>query len=170
MKRSPHCRLESPTDAESWSAYHQIRRKILFENRGLVGTYDPDHPDERKPGNYPKLLVCDSEHVGVVRIDLTGDTAQLRRVAIDQSWQRRGLGRELIRLAEQFAIEHGARNLEASVAADAVGFYEKCGYRPMPLERVAGANVRMHKVLADAEQRVAPHGGPRGRRRVRSSP
>ena len=105
--------------------------------------YDPNHPDDRKP-NHPMLLLFDSRHVGVVRIDLVGDTAYLRRVAIDEPWQRNGHGRALIALAESFAIERGARRMESSVAPDAVGFYDKCGYTALP-HRVPGDSVHMYK-------------------------
>jgi len=123
------CELVSPSTDGEWASYHRIRRTILFERRGLFGLYDPNHPDDRKAGNFAKLLVCHSQHVGVVRIDLAGDVAYLRRVAIDESWQGQGLGRVLLTLSESFAIEHGARRMESSVADDAVTFYSKCGYR-----------------------------------------
>jgi GNAT superfamily N-acetyltransferase len=92
------------------------------------------------------LLLFDSRHVGVVRIDLEGDVAYLRRVAIDEPWQRRGLGRVLLALAESFSIEHGARRMESSVAPDAVGFYGKCGYRLTPTAS-PGDSVHMRKDL-----------------------
>jgi GNAT superfamily N-acetyltransferase len=125
----------------------------------LFGRYDADHPDERKVGNHPKLLVHGSEYVGVVRIDLTSETAYLRRVAVDRHWQRQGFGRELLRLAEDFVIEHGIRRVESAVAPDAVSFYLKCHYLALPVAGTAAPSVRMYKVLAPAEQRVAPHGG-----------
>ena len=92
------------------------------------------------------LLLFDSRHVGVVRIDLVGDTAYVRRVAIDEPWQRIGHGRALIALAESFAIQHGARRMESSVASDAVGFYDRCGYRILP-DGSSGASVHMYKDL-----------------------
>lgn len=140
------CALISPSSDEEWASYHRIRRTILFERRGQFGVYDPNRPDEHTPGKFAKLLVCDSHHVGVVRIDIAGDVAYLRRVAIEEPWQRQGLGRELIRLAESFAIEHGVRRMESSVAADAAGFYEKCGYA-LITPGASGANVHMFKNL-----------------------
>jgi len=137
--------LVSPTSDEEWTSYHRIRRTILFEKRGQFGVYDPDRPDDRAPDNFAKLLICDSHHIGVVRIDLAGDVAYLRRVAIDERWQRQGFGRILLRLAESFAAEHGARRIESSVAADAIGFYEKCGYRV--LSSGAGAAIHMGRDL-----------------------
>src|SRR5262245_50091226 len=86
------CALIAPQSAADWAAYHDIRRRILFENRGEHGVYDPNRPDERAPGHFAKLLVCASAYVGVVRVDVAGGTAYLRRVAIDEPYQRQGLG------------------------------------------------------------------------------
>ena len=138
--------LRSPATEQEWASFHRIRRSVLFEKRGLMDVYDPNHPDDRKPTNHPMLLLFDSRHVGVVRIDLVGDTAYLRRVAIDEPWQRNGHGRALVALAESFAIEHGARRMESAVASDAVGFYDKCGYIASPY-RVPGDSVHMYKDL-----------------------
>lgn len=136
------CALISPSSDEEWSSYHRIRRTILFEKRGQFGVYDPNHPDDHKPGNFAKLLVCSANHIGVVRIDLAGDVAYLRRVAIDEPWQRQGFGRLLITLSESFATGRGARRIESSAAADAIGFYDKCGYRLL-----SGSTVHMWKDL-----------------------
>ena len=122
---------------------------MLFEQRGLFGQYDPDHPDEHKPGNYPKLLTRETTYIGVVRIDVEGELALLRRVAIDEPWQRQGYGRLLIALSEAFALERGALRVESAVARDAVEFYRKCGYRFMP-SSTANASVRMAKLLCIA--------------------
>ena len=138
--------LISPSNDEEWASYHRIRRTILFERRGLIGVYDPNRPDDHKAGYFSKLLVRDSHHVGVVRIDLADDVAYLRRVAIDEPWQRQGLGRALLALAESFAREQGARRVESSVASDAVGFYDKCGYRVLSLSSLDGP-VHMRKDL-----------------------
>jgi len=120
--------LVSPTDARTWRSYHDIRRDVLFETRGRATAYDENHPDERAPGNHPKLLLYRGDPVGVIRIDVASPRALLRRVAIRADVQRSGHGRVLLSLAERFAAEHGCRQLESHVASDAVGFYQKCGF------------------------------------------
>ena len=42
--------------------------------------------------------------------------------------QRRGHGRALIALIEQFALANGCHELASHVASDAVEFYLKCGF------------------------------------------
>ena len=139
--------LVTPSSPADWDIYHDIRRVILFESRGRSGVYDPQHPDECKPNHFPKLLLFEKLSVGVIRIDIDGETARFRRVAIVADQQRRGHGRTLISLSETFSIEHNARKVEASVAADAVEFYRCCGYRALRGPDAVGS-VSMTKDLA----------------------
>jgi GNAT superfamily N-acetyltransferase len=142
------CALVDPQSDADWSAYHDIRRRILFERRGEHGVYDANRPDERAPGHYPKLLVRASHYLGAVRIDVAGATAYLRRVAIDEPYQRRGFGRTLLALAEAFARAQSSTRIESSVARDAVPFYAKCGYRLVSAEEAGAAHPQMYKELA----------------------
>ena len=158
------CALIAPRNDDDWVAYHDIRRRILFERRGELGVYDPNLPGpqtapsvcgtpaihggrERAPGHYPKLLVRASTYLGVVRIDVAGATAYLRRVAIDEPHQRQGLGRTLLALAEAFAREQAASRVESSVARDAVPFYLKCGYRLVGVDEADAPHPQMYKEL-----------------------
>jgi GNAT superfamily N-acetyltransferase len=120
--------LVTPASAGEWRAYHDIRRQVLFEARGHFGVYDENRPDDRAPGHHPKLLVYSGQPIGVVRIDIDGSTATLRRVAVRSDVQRLGHGRAMLALAQRFAEEAGCVTLESFVASDAVGFYQRCGF------------------------------------------
>ncbi len=120
--------LVTPADLAHWRAYHDIRRRVLFEARGQVGVYDEGRPDEKAPGHHPKLLLYRGDPIGVVRIDIDATTAILRRVAVRSDVQRVGHGRALLMLAQRFAQESGCVILVSYVAADAVGFYQRCGF------------------------------------------
>ncbi|MBC7897943.1 MAG: GNAT family N-acetyltransferase [Cytophagaceae bacterium] len=120
--------LRPPSAVEEWDAYHAIRRRVLFERRGVGHLYDPDHPDDRRDGNHPLVLVDDDRVVGVVRIDVAGTVAILRRVAIDESAQGCGYGRELLKQANDFARKHGCTEVQSFVAPDAVDFYARSGF------------------------------------------
>jgi GNAT superfamily N-acetyltransferase len=120
--------LRAPRDSDEWLAYHAIRRKVLFENRGEFGVYIENHPDELKSGHHPLVMVLSGVIIGVIRVDLSGRVAWFRRVAVREDLQRSGHGRVLLRLAESFAQEEGCNEARSDVAPDAVGFYERCGY------------------------------------------
>jgi GNAT superfamily N-acetyltransferase len=146
-----HCELIAPQSAADWAAYHDIRRRILFENRGEHGVYDANRSDDQAPGHFPRVLKRASAYIGVVRVDVADGTAYLRRVAIDEPHQRQGLGRTLLALAEAFARAQSATRVESSVAPDAVPFYLKCGYRLVAAEEAGAAHPQMYKDLAPRE-------------------
>jgi uncharacterized protein (TIGR00725 family) len=118
----------APSDVAEWRAYHDIRRRVLFEERGQFGVYDDTRPDETAPGHHSRLLLHRGDPVGVVRVDVEGTTAILRRVAVRSDAQRLGHGRALLSLAQRFARAEGCSRLLSHVAPDAVGFYRKCGF------------------------------------------
>lgn len=142
--------LVTPAEGTEWRAYHDIRRRVLFEARGQFGVYQEDGPDERAPGNHPKLLLYRGEPVGVVRIDIDATTAICRRVAIRSDVQRLGHGRVLLSLVQQFAQDMGCGQLASYVAPEAVGFYEQCGFaadRERTIGSSGGKSVFMTKRL-----------------------
>jgi GNAT superfamily N-acetyltransferase len=120
--------LRAPRNAEEWHAFHAIRRKVLFENRGKQEAYIENHPDDSKPGNHPLVFLHRDVVIGVVRVDVGETVAWFRRVAIREDLQRLGHGRVLLRLAEDFAKAHGCSEVRSNAAVEAVGFYERCGY------------------------------------------
>ena len=120
--------LRPPANEDEWRAFHAIRRKVLFENRGKSEIYDENHPDDARPGNYPLVLTYRDAVIGVIRVDVSESVALFRRVAIREDLQRMGHGRALLLLAEDFAKAHGCNEVRSNAAVEAVGFYERCGY------------------------------------------
>lgn len=148
MNGEPKYELKTPESTAEWTAYHDIRRKVLFENRGQFGVYNAEHPDEKFSGNYPLMLLLNGETIGVIRIDIRGSQALFRRVAIREYLQRKGHGRKLLALAESFAERHGCDHIGSDVAPDAVGFYERCGYTLVSVTSELGDSIPMQKKLA----------------------
>jgi GNAT superfamily N-acetyltransferase len=140
--------LRAPNTPQQWRYYHDIRRQVLWESRGRFGVYDEAHPDEYKPGNFPLLLTLAGEAIGVLRIDIDGTRAIFRRVAIRESWQGQGHGRQLMRMAEGFAKDRGCRHLFSDVDPEAVGFYEKCGFERNLTSEASEVHVAMEKWLS----------------------
>jgi GNAT superfamily N-acetyltransferase len=147
VSRSGAYELRSPSTEAEWAAYHRIRRTVLFEARGRIGAYDEHHPDERRPGNHPLLLLYDGEPVGVVRVDVDQGRATFRRVAVREDAQRLGHGRTLLALAEAFARTERCGVAQSYVDPGAVGFYERCGFARVSSEATAGTAVLMVKDL-----------------------
>ena len=139
--------LRAPANDGEWRALHDIRRKVLFENRGKFGTYIENHPDDFKAGHFPLVLLYQAVVIGVVRVEIVGTTAWLRRVAIREDLQRMGHGRVLLELAEAFAKSKSCDEVLSNAAVEAVGFYERCGYTPDLSESGPPDSVRVRKSL-----------------------
>src|ERR1700680_3664446 len=71
------------TAKHDWEDYHSIRRRVLWERRGL-SNYDDTHADEYKTSNHPLLLRLDGRAIGTVRLDEFGSgIGAIRLVAIE---------------------------------------------------------------------------------------
>lgn len=139
--------LRAPANQEEWRALHDIRRKVLFENRGKFDTYIENHPDDFKTGHHPLVLLYKGDVIGVVRVEVCERVAWLRRVAIREDLQRQGHGRVLLRLAETFAKAEGCDELVSNAADDAVGFYESCGFARDVSQIGPPHSVRVRKIF-----------------------
>jgi len=118
-------------DDDSWTAYHFIRRRVLYELRGR-SDYDNTHPDEFQEGHFPLLFNVGGEPVGTVRLDITSEdaaVATVRLVAILPQYQRRGIGKAMMNELERLAATKGTRQLNVHAAHDAVTFYQKLGWQ-----------------------------------------
>ena len=142
-----HCMIENehelrpPASNQEWLAFHAIRLKVLFKNRGKGESYNENHPDDFKTGHHPLILLYKGVVVGVIRVDVCETVAWFRRVAIREDLQRQGHGRVLLRLAEDFAKAQDCNEVRSNAAVEAGGFYECCGYmrelsRPAPSNSV----------------------------------
>ncbi|HEV7278544.1 MAG TPA: GNAT family N-acetyltransferase [Devosiaceae bacterium] len=145
--------LEPPANDDDWRAFHDIREAVLFIGRGRIGVYDRNHPHDRAPQNQCLLLKLDGRPVGTVRLDDFGDgSGCLRLVAVTEREQRRGHGRALSDLCDARMRALGFHTLKVNAAPEAVGFYEKLGWKRQlwdatELAGIAGDCVQMVKGL-----------------------
>jgi len=141
------------TSPEDWEVYHRIRREELFEARGRMGMYDPNHADEYQPSQLSLLLKGPYGGVATTRFDrLDASTAAIRLVAVDKALQGQGLGRILAELTVALAREQGVRRIVVNAHPTAVGYYERSGFRkeswnPDELVGIAGDCVQMVRHL-----------------------
>lgn len=55
-----------------WYEYHSLRRKVLWDARGLTG-YDDKHADDHIAANHPLLLRLNGRPIGTTRLDDFGN-------------------------------------------------------------------------------------------------
>lgn len=138
---------------EHWRAFHDIRRRELFEARGRPGIYNDNHPDDVADFAHPFVLELDGRIIGALRLDvLRAGRIALRLVAIAADEQAQGHGRAMSGLLETAARSLGGTELVVNAAPEAVGFYEKTGWSRFlwdPAELTGGAStcIQMRKLL-----------------------
>ena len=74
-------------------------------------------------------LIADETQVGLQR--LSDSEGELRRMAIDPTMRKKGLGSKLVRVIEEHAAAIGLSRLvltTGSIMAPAVSLYERCGW------------------------------------------
>ena len=137
-----------------WAAMHELRRRVLFApgRHAVEIIYDENHPDDRAENQVPLVLTLDEQVIGTARLDLRLDASIVRLVVITPELQRQGHGRLLDAMLTEKARELGSKALWVNAAHDAVGFYEKCGWRrqawdPDELVGIARSAVQMVKPL-----------------------
>lgn len=144
--------LRAVQSDDEWAAMHDIRRRVLFApgRHATDIVYDDNHPDDRAPENVPHILMLDEQPIGVARLDLKGDHAVVRLVAISPEHQRNGFGEIMDKMLTEKCWELGVKQMRVNAAPDAVGFYEKTGWRkeswdPEELVGIASNCVQMVK-------------------------
>lgn len=63
-----------------------------------------------------------------VLTEKNNETVQLRQMAVDQTIQGKGIGRQIVAFAEKIAKERGYSRLMMHARDVVIPFYEKCGY------------------------------------------
>lgn len=78
-----------------------------------------------------KLYAGSAAKEGETRfLDPKTDAARIRAMFIHPDFERRGIGREILRRCEAAAREHGFRKLELMAMLSGEAMYRACGYTP----------------------------------------
>lgn len=104
-----------------------LRRKILRTPLGLDFTAEElaAEADAYHVGAW-----CGEELIGCLVLEpLEEDTTKLRQVAVQEDWQRQGVGTALVHFAEALARQQGYRKIVLHAREAAVPFYLRLHYR-----------------------------------------
>lgn len=104
-----------------------LREKVLRIPLGL-SLYNEDTSGDAEDDVF---IAIESEKViGCLMSKNKGNNLiKLRQMAVDENWQGKGIGKLLMQTAEAFAIEIGIQKIELHARKNAIGFYERLGYR-----------------------------------------
>ena len=120
--------ITSPLSPEEFEMYYDLRWRKL-----------------RKPWNQPEgsekdtleetayhIMAClnDRIPIGIGRLHLNSpDEAQIRFMAVEDDYQKRGIGSMIIKELERKALESGVKYIVLNSRDTAIPFYEKHGYK-----------------------------------------
>jgi N-acetylglutamate synthase-like GNAT family acetyltransferase len=123
----PEVIILSPQTEAQFQQYYHLRWRIL-----------------RKPWNQPEgserstddahcyhIMATENNIIcAVARLEfISGSTAQLRYMAVDDLYQGRGIGRCIMQHMEEYARQNNTHDLFLNARESALGFYEKLGYK-----------------------------------------
>lgn len=105
----------------------KLRDEILRKPLGL--TFSTDELEKEKDN----LLIGayeDDQMLGCcMLVEEDAQTVRLRQMAVINDLQGKGIGRALMQFAENLARDRGYKKLTMHARKNAVGFYEKLGYK-----------------------------------------
>lgn len=138
----------SPSTAEEWQGYYQLRYQVL---RAPWGQPLGAERDELEADSAHRMvLTADGAVLAVGRIHQLADGwCQVRYMAVAEAARGKGLGALVLQSLEQQGIAWGCRQLTLNARENAFGFYQNLGYQAgRPLEPLYGiAHQQMTKRL-----------------------
>jgi len=125
-----------------------LREMVLRRPLGLTLS-EADLADEGAQLHFGLYLDHEELVSCVIAVPLSANEAKIRQTAVAPQFQRRGIGRLLIRELETTLASKGFSRLSMHARVDASGFYRKLGYRTVgdPFLEVTIPHVRMIKTL-----------------------
>ena len=104
-----------------------LRYKVLRQPLGL--NYTQEQLDAEKDEFHFAAFEGD-KLVGCLLIKTIGkDEIKMRQVAVDESYQGKGIGKALVLYSEKYAAENGFSLITLHARKTAVPFYKKLGYK-----------------------------------------
>ena len=119
--------VRAPENGAEWAAYYELRWRILrapWQQNGC----DRDETDDSSI--HRMVWTADSKVLAVGRLHrLDEESGQIRYMAVENGYQRRGLGTLILTALEQAAMDMGMETVILHSREAAVPFYRHHEYR-----------------------------------------
>ncbi|MGE5519890.1 MAG: GNAT family N-acetyltransferase [Candidatus Dadabacteria bacterium] len=125
----------------------KLRDEILRKPLGLQFT---EEEIEKEKSNLHIAAYEDDQMLGCcMLVEEEPGTVRLRQMAVVNAVQGKGIGRALMQFAENLARDRGYKKITMHARSNAVGFYEKMGYRRIgdPFQEITISHYVMEKDL-----------------------
>ena len=111
---------------EARAACFDVRAAVFIVEQGVPASEEWDGLDEV----CTHFLAGDAETTaGCARLASMAETAKVQRVAVMPAYRGTGLGARIVRAVLDHAREAGFRDVTLDSQVQAIGFYEKLGFR-----------------------------------------
>ena len=140
--------FKTPSSSEEFKKYDLFRWKIL---RKPLGKSIESLKDEYEDSSYHLIGVIDNKIIACGRLHFNNAyEAQIRYMAIDEHYQRKGIGVKVIELLEAEAKKKQINKIILNARNHVIEFYKKSGY--MAVRKYEGSDTgiphtTMEKIL-----------------------
>lgn len=148
--RTPHLRLFDPRDAERCC---QIITNAAFQMTGLNEEalqfiLSKNEPEERAK-EFSQFFTLVWEDQGKIRGLGSLNKNEIKRIYVEPSSQRRGIGSSIVRALEQEAQRNHVSCLVVESQPNAVPFYQQLGFQQSKEEGITIGDARFHIVFME---------------------
>jgi len=119
--------IRPPESKEEWKNYFIFRWELL---RKPLGMSKESLEDDLEDSSYHLMGIDDENNViasGRVHFN-DNNQAQIRYMAVKDSYKRKGIGSEIVTKLEEYASSKGAKKMVLNARENALSFYLSLGY------------------------------------------
>jgi N-acetylglutamate synthase-like GNAT family acetyltransferase len=122
-------KIVSPRTREEFKAYYDLRYKVLRQPWGQVR--DTEKDDYEPISQHFMAVDEDSgDIIGVVKVfEKSTGIGWMSHLAVDYNFQKKGIGRLLLKAVEQSASESGYKVLGCMSRLNTTAYFEKLGFQ-----------------------------------------
>ena len=132
--------FKTPSSSEEFKNYDLFRWEIL---RKPIGKSIESLKDEYEDSSYHLIGVIDNKIIACGRLHFNNAyEAQIRYMAIDEHYQRKGLGLKVIELLEAEAKKKQINKIVLNARNHVIEFYKKSGYKAV--RKYEGSDTGIH--------------------------
>ena len=118
--------FRTPSSSKEFKEYDLFRWEIL---RKPIGKSIESLKDEHESSSYHLIGVIDNKIIACGRLHFnSAKEAQIRYMAIDEHYQRKGIGKKIIKLLEEEAKKRQINTIVLNARDHVLEFYKKSGY------------------------------------------
>jgi predicted GNAT family N-acyltransferase len=123
----PNYSIKSPENKEEWDSYLLFRWEIL---RKPLGMSKDSLADSIEDESFHLMGIDEEKNViasGRVHFNSENE-AQIRYMAVDKNYKRKGVGTEIVKELENYALSKGIVSMILNARENAISFYLSLGY------------------------------------------